>query len=211
MKPKINWPANHPGPDAPVQKPHGSQLGQDVWSLETLKNKRNGTFVDFGAAHPITINNTWVMEQEYDWTGISFDIGEPFADKRGIPSTWCFWRTPQDLLEYWNSKRKTPLLIADALSVDFSVVFKQHNLPKSIDFLSIDICPPKDSLQLLYSLPWDDYEYKTIAFEHATVHDHMWGVSTIEPSRAFMRSKGYKFIKCVGRNDDFWVHPDVKV
>ena len=38
-----------------------------------LKNKRQGTFLEIGAQHPVYYSNTWRLETEYDWTGISID------------------------------------------------------------------------------------------------------------------------------------------
>lgn len=51
-----------------------SQLGQDLWILESTNNKRNGFFVDFGATDGKTINNTFFLETKYDWKGI---VAEP--------------------------------------------------------------------------------------------------------------------------------------
>lgn len=51
-----------------------SQLGQDLWVLEETDNKKGGFFVDFGATDGITINNSYLLEKDYDWTGI---VSEP--------------------------------------------------------------------------------------------------------------------------------------
>ena len=36
-----------------------SQIGQDLWVLETLKNKKNGYFLDIGAHDGIYLSNTY--------------------------------------------------------------------------------------------------------------------------------------------------------
>ena len=43
-----------------------SQTGQDLFVLSVLNHKRNGTFLEIGSNHPITVNNTFLLENEYD-------------------------------------------------------------------------------------------------------------------------------------------------
>lgn len=47
-----------------------SEFGQDDWVIKQTKEKRNGYFVDIGAAHPRFINNTYKLETKYNWDGI---------------------------------------------------------------------------------------------------------------------------------------------
>ena len=51
-----------------------SQIGQDKLVLKYLKNKKNGTFVDIGCGFPKHINNTYLLESEFNWYGISVDL-----------------------------------------------------------------------------------------------------------------------------------------
>lgn len=46
-----------------------SQLFQDLFVMFKL-NKKNGTFVDFGATNGKHINNSWMLEKHFDWSGI---------------------------------------------------------------------------------------------------------------------------------------------
>ena len=71
-----------------------SQIGQDRLVLKYLKNKKNGTFVDIGCGFPKYINNTYLLETEFDWNGVSVDL---------------IMYTEQDGLT-WNDCRKTKLV-----------------------------------------------------------------------------------------------------
>ena len=47
-----------------------SQHKQDQFIINYFKGKKNGVFVDIGAHDGITLSNTWVLEKEFNWTGI---------------------------------------------------------------------------------------------------------------------------------------------
>jgi len=47
---------------------------QDKWVLETLNYKTNGFFVDLGSGNGIKYSNTYILETEYQWTGICVEV-----------------------------------------------------------------------------------------------------------------------------------------
>lgn len=47
-----------------------SQYGQDQWVIQFLSAKRDGFFLDTGAANGIDSSNTEVLEKQYGWTGL---------------------------------------------------------------------------------------------------------------------------------------------
>ena len=166
-----------------------SQIGQDRLVLKYLKNKKNGTFVDIGCGFPKYINNTYLLETEFDWNGVSVDL---------------IMYTEQDGLT-WNDCRKTKLVLNDALTIDYSTLFKESNLPINIDYLSMDLEPPDLSLECLFKIPFDEYQFNIITFE---VDNNREGdENRINKSREFLTSKGYTLIGslCSGQ-DDVYLH-----
>jgi hypothetical protein len=166
-----------------------SQIGQDRLIIKYLKNKKNGTFVDIGCGFPKYINNTYLLETEFDWSGVSVDL---------------IMYTEQDGLT-WNDCRKTKLVLNDALTINYSSLFKESNLPINIDYLSMDLEPPDLSLKCLFKIPFDEYQFNIITFE---VDNNREGdENRINKSREFLTSKGYTLIGslCSGQ-DDVYLH-----
>jgi len=160
-----------------------SQIGQDKWVCETLNFKKRGTWVDIGCDRPIAINNTYALETELDWSGLSVDINQKSIDE-------------------WEGKRSTAgLLCANALKIDYAQWFEDNNLPVVVDYLSLDLEPPTLTLEVLYKIPFDKYKFKCITYET----DAYRNLGTQEPSRAYLLSKGYVLVRG-SQQDDFWVY-----
>ena len=47
---------------------------QEKFVIDILKGKKNGYYVELGAAHYSNGNNTYLLEKDYDWKGVSFEI-----------------------------------------------------------------------------------------------------------------------------------------
>jgi hypothetical protein len=172
-----------------------SQIGQDKWVLEVLKEKRDGIFVDIGGGHPVQINNTYILEKQYDWTGISVDIGPPHTHG-------CTDMSMDEYTRFWDSQRSTPIICNDALNIDYSHLFKEHNLPRNINYLSLDLEPPMRTYECLLKIPLDEYIFDAITFET----DYYREQRTQEPSRQLLRQAGYILITSVSNQEDWYVH-----
>jgi hypothetical protein len=72
---------------------------QEQFIIDILGKKKNGYYVELGAAHYSNGNNTFLLEQEYDWTGVSFEIVDSMRDE-------------------FNANRKNPCM-GDALSFNY--------------------------------------------------------------------------------------------
>ena len=178
------------------KKNYMSQIGQDTWVLDVLREKREGTFIDIGGGHPEAINNTLVLEKEYLWTGISLDIGPPYTHG-------CEEMTIQKYKDFWSSKRNTPIVVCDALKTNYVKLFEDSSLPTIIDYLSIDLEPPIASYECLKLIPFDKYRFNVITFET----DYYREKTTREPSRKLLASYGYVLSRGdVNQQEDWYIH-----
>ena len=177
-----------------------SQLGQEVFVLNQTEHKKNGTFLDIGGGHPELINNTITLEKEHSWTGISLDVGPPYTHE-------CDKLTTEEYVELWESKRDTPIVICDALKVDFTKLFEEHSLPKTIDYLSMDLDPPVVTYECLKLIPFDKYKFNVITFET----DYYREKTTRGPSRELLERNGYELISTMGgglEQEDWYIRKD---
>jgi hypothetical protein len=159
-----------------------SQAGQDAFVLSLIPK---GTYLEIGASHPRNINNTYALEQA-GWKGWSLDID------------------PQ-CQEEWLQIRKNPLIIADALTYDYSF------LPARVDYLQLDIDPSHQTLICLTNLLMTKTRFSIITFEHDF---YCSGDEVRMYSRRLLYDKGYKLAKPDVEYEnksfeDWWIDPTV--
>lgn len=177
-----------------------SQLGQDIFCLDVLGRKHNGTFVDIGAAEPDFGSNTYRLEHFYGWWGLGIDnTNIRDADKAHL--------SYRSLTEGYQKLRPlTDFIIDDATKIDYEEWFFQNRMPTNIDFLSIDLEPPEVTLEALYRVPFYKYTFSVVVFET----DDYRGGDTKRKSREFFRSYGYDLVGEFSQQDDFYIHSSVK-
>ena len=162
---------------------------QDIFVLSVLDGKRNGTFVEIGSGHPTLFNNTKLLEEEFDWKGISLDNSERFA-------------------HIFSRERNTTMVLADASTSHYDGLFKQNCLEEHIDFLRINA--EGASIAALNNMPFDKHEFGIIQFQHNAC---WWGEQFREESRKKLQEIGYiLFVSDVAVDnsqnyEDWWVHP----
>lgn len=167
-----------------------SQSMQDMFVLSVLDGKRNGAYVEIGADKPRVINNSYLLESQYDWSGVSFEI-------------------KSDKVDYFNTIRKNKCICADATKFDYKSLFDERNYPKQIDYLQLDCDPPQITLGCLKKLPIEDYRFSVITFET----DLYAGGQDVQTEHwKILTSLGYqrvvKNIKNEGNPyEDWWIDP----
>jgi len=171
-----------------------SQCFQDLFVLKCLSGKRKGTYLEIGGGRPYDGNNTALLE-ELGWDGISIDLHQPYVDE-------------------WNeSIRSNSIIRTDATQINYKEFLKENNFSDVIDYLQIDIDPCAQSYDVLTKIPFEDYKFGVITFEHDHYLDPTRKIRS--NSRNLLESHGYVLaVPNVSPDEnspfeDWWVHPQV--
>lgn len=164
-----------------------SQCGQDLILNKYFPDLYNGFFIDIGCGHPIEINNTYGLEKNYNWNGISLDIEE--YTEGGVT---------------WENSRNSKFIKGDARLFDYKKLFHENKVPYEVDYLTMDLEPPYLTLQILYMIPFDEYIFKFITYE--TDENREGGELRRSESREYLKSKGYVLLGNLGGQDDIYLH-----
>lgn len=171
-----------------------SETFQDMFALSMLKGKKNGTYVQIGSGVPFESNNTALLEKNYDWKGISIHCSP-------------------DYVMQFREERNNPVEVKDALEVNYVKLLEYYDLPKEIDYLSLDTEPAARTYEILTKIPFDELKFAVITFRHGHFVDIDKTVR--EKSRKLLTDKGYKLV--IGNvspddwkaHEDWYVHPDL--
>ena len=171
-----------------------SEAYQDMFVLAMHNGKHYGTYLEIGAGDAFYGNNSFLLEHNFGWKGVSFDIDENFVKK-------------------FNNERANPCILSDARYVDFTKVLKDNGFTDTIDYLQIDCDPPEVSFQVLQSIPFDKVKFGVITFEH----DHYTNPKSDvrEKAREYIQSHGYRLVSGnISPDDnrpyeDWFAHPDL--
>lgn len=171
-----------------------SQTYQDMFVLSAFNGKNNGTYLEIGGGDPFWGNNTALLETKYNWSGVSVEINQEHVNNH-------------------KQYRKHTILETDATKIDYKKLLKEHFSTNIIDYLQLDCDPTKTTFDILLSIPFEDYKFGVITYEH----DYTIDVSRSyrEKSRRYLSSMGYKLlVNDIGPTDwfsfeDWWVHPDI--
>lgn len=139
-----------------------SQAAQDIFVIAMTEGMRNGFYVDIGANHPVAINNTYLLESEFGWTGILVDILPGCEVRKGK-----FFRC--------DSSNPTPELIE-----------AYQNMPEVVDFLSLDV--DDATLSTFQTLPWNKKRFRISCIEHDA---YAKGPEVRDQIRIMMNGMGY--------------------
>ena len=171
-----------------------SQCFQDLFVLKCLSGKRKGTYLEIGGGRPYDGNNTALLEQ-LGWDGISIDLHQPYVD------------------EWDESIRSNSIIRTDATQINYKEFLKENNFSDVIDYLQIDIDPCAQSYDVLTKIPFEDFKFGVITFEHDHYLDPTRKIRS--KSRNLLESHGYVLaVPNVSPDEnspfeDWWVHPQV--
>jgi FkbM family methyltransferase len=166
-----------------------SQLLQDLWVI-SQHGKVPGFFLDIGAGHPINISNSWVLQSQFGWKGITFEPNAEFSllhsqiRRSSDVETLKYAVTPerQEFMNYKSdgeyggnpdnfpgdlhserNKLREKIPTEKVQAITLGEVIASRNLTK-IDYLSLDI--EGGELDILKSFPFEICQIHLITVEH---------------------------------------------
>jgi FkbM family methyltransferase len=197
-----------------------AQLRQDLFVLSELNFKKDGYFVEFGATNGIDLSNTYLLETEFNWTGI---LAEPakcwHTDLRKNRNchidTDCVWSKSNSILMFnevdaaelstireYNSidahqKDREKGKNYDVKTITLIDLLRKYNAPEYIDYLSIDT--EGSEYEILSSFDFSQYKFQVITCEHNFT-------SAREKIYELLTSHGYvRKFEDVSKFDDWYV------
>ena len=147
-----------------------SQSGQDqfAYNLSGL----NGFYLEIGAHHPIVNSNTYKLERECNWKGLSVELDRSF-----IPD----WKHCHE--------RNNTIIWDDAFSIDYHSILEEIKAPTRINYLSCDIEPPENTFNILKKIINAGLTFDFISFEHDKYNE---GSKYDDLSYNFLLKNNYK-------------------
>jgi hypothetical protein len=180
-----------------MNKYQGSS-NQEAFVLDLLDYKQGGFYVELGAFHSSEGSNTFVLEKEFGWQGVSFEL----VDERR-----------SEFIE----NRFNPCM-GDALNFDYLGYFRDNFFPKQIDYLQVDIDTGYDratrpngnhytTLLGLVTVPLTQYRFSVITFEH-DANMYFRNTGQRDAQREILDCLGYTLVVRT-IHEDWWVDPTV--
>ena len=163
------------------------ESNQDLFVITVLKGKKLGSYIEMGSRDPIDKNNTYMLEKDFNWSGVSFDIDQSY-------------------LERFNSIRSNKTFLQDATQVDIT----KYISDKYVDYISLDLEPPTNTLAALENIVNYGIEFAVLTFEHDS-YDGGFGKEVKEKAFELLTNLGY--IKIVNNgmswidHEDWYVNP----
>jgi hypothetical protein len=179
-----------------------SQVAQDLFVESITKRKMNGYFLEIGSNHPITHNNTYLLEKKYNWRGLMVEYDNSFENM------------------YKTHRQNSIYQIDDARKIKYRNILDENHFPENMDYLQIDLDVDNkstlDTLVLLNDTVFDKYTFATITFEHDIYTGNYFNTQSI--SRQILTDRGYKLVfpdvsvfweGSYKPFEDWYVHPDL--
>ena len=147
-----------------------SEAGQDIFALNLIG--KNGTYLEVGGFKPKLDSNTYILETQNNWRGITIEF------KKELQSLWSSCK-----------ERKNRIYFEDALKFNYKTALEENNLPLHLNYLSCDIDPRDKTFEALKKILKEGLSFDFISFEH---DDYTSDVSYHKLVSEYLIPKGYK-------------------
>ena len=165
-----------------------SQLRQDIFVLSETMFKKNGYFIEVGAADGINLSNTHLLETEFFWEGILVEPATIWEKKlqenrpNASIETLFAWKDSNSKIVF--NETKIPELSTinlfsskdshkysrlkgkhyEVQTISLKDLLIKHKAPKYIDYLSIDV--EGSEYEILNAFDFNLYDIRIITVEH---------------------------------------------
>lgn len=187
---------------APSSRESYAQAYQDLFVETIMKRKRDGYYVEIGSHHPITNNNTYLLEKKYNRKGLMVEYLSSFKPL------------------YETHRPNSDVILEDARTINYRQFLDDHHYPLNIDYLQMDLDVDNkstlDTFLLLNDTVFDKYKFATITFEHDIYTGNYFDTQSI--SRKTLKDRGYVLVfpnvsifwgDSYKPFEDWYVHPDL--
>lgn len=170
---------------------------------------KKGYFIDVGAAHPITLNHTYLLE-EMGWEGLlvepNMHFGELLASRKAKLLRAALW-THDGESDFHHGEQGSCLAqcgsgclgchnyTGKVRTITVATMLKEGNVPKRVDFMNVDAQGAE------YYFYKDLPSAKVILME---IHNASW----VEEICTYFESRGYK-VRNLGINDYLFVRMSI--
>ena len=189
-----------------------SQAGQDAWVYGPVFNgKRAGYFVDIGAHDGMYLNNTFLLERRFGWTGLCIEpnpisFTKLVALRRATCLNVCLDGAVgtvdfslDDLMggivaDDTDNRRVDPANEVVTLpTTTLLQVLDEHQAPQTIDYLSLDVEGAEE--RILLNFDFTSYRFRCLTIERPSAR-----------LQATLEQAGYRLVAQIPGLDHFYVH-----
>ncbi len=198
-----------------------SQLGQDLIALALADSKTSGFYVEFGATNGKDLSNTYLLEKNFEWSGILAEPAKSWHRDLRINrdcyiETDCVWKE-SGVEVLFNEVPYLELSTIDQYSagdmhvesrkagrryvvntITLNELLAKYEAPYFIDYLSIDT--EGSEFEILKEFDFSRHEFGFISCEHNFTQ-------TRDEVMVLLESNGYKRVLTdLSRFDSWYVH-----
>lgn len=180
-----------------------AQYGQDLWVEEMTNAKRNGFFIELGARDGKKTSNTFYLEKKLNWSGILVECCPYNIEKlkkidrtNSEIDTRAIFSENNKKIKFNTSKSSgIGSLIhkeqfreeVEVTTVTLDVLLKEHNAPKQINYISIDVEGVEEDVLLAFNWQYD--------IQLWTIENGNFDPTRRERIRKLMFDKNYMLVK----------------
>ena len=181
-----------------------SQFEQDKHVLDFYNGKKNGYFVEIGAYDGAESSNTFILEKEYNWSGICVECNPVYFEKLCFSrscykSNSAIYNVNDRVMPFYDSGGYAGFVetnnhshiindpIIQVKTQTLTSLLDNFNAPSFIEYLSLDT--EGSEYEILKAHDFNKYKFGYICVEHNNIHKNRKAI------RELLEKNGYEFAR----------------